>query len=109
MQRVTAGRTTPTIEVIVTEELDAASVPRFSTLLHEAADLHPEHLVVDLAGCPFVDAAAIGMLLDVHRRVWSDGGRLTLRAPLPRVVRTLRLARVDHVLQLSDIPDISDL
>jgi anti-anti-sigma factor len=100
MRSSTAGRTAPTVEIVITEELDADSVPRFAALLHEAADLRPARLVVDLARCPFLDAAAIGMLLEVHRRVWSDGGGLTLRAPGPRVVRTLRLARVDHVLSV---------
>jgi anti-anti-sigma factor len=96
----TAGPTTPTVEVVITEELDAAAVPRFGALLHEAADLHPQRLVVDLAQCPFIDAAGIGMLLDVHRRVWTDGGRLTLRSPVARVARTLQLARVDRVLHV---------
>jgi anti-anti-sigma factor len=98
MRSSTARHTAPTVEIVITEELDADSVPRVAALLHEAADLHPARLVIDLAGCPFLDASAIGMLLDVHRRVWSDGGGLTLRAPGPRIVRTLRLARVDHVL-----------
>ncbi|MFG2041209.1 STAS domain-containing protein [Dactylosporangium sp. NPDC048998] len=88
----------PTVEVVITEELDASSVPRFTALLNEAADMRPEHLVVDLAQCPFIDASAIGMLLDVHRRMWTAGGRLTLRSPGPRVARTLQLARVEHVL-----------
>ncbi|MEV6932259.1 STAS domain-containing protein [Dactylosporangium sp. NPDC051485] len=101
MQSAPADPETPAIEVVITEELDAASVARFGALLHEAADLQPSHLVIDLAGCPFIDAAAIGMLLDVHRRMWSTGGRLTLRSPSPRITRTLQLARVDHVLHVS--------
>ena len=98
--RGTAGPTTPMVEVVITEELDAASVPRVAGLLQDAVALHPAHLLVDLARCPFVDATAISMLLDVHRQVWSAGGRLTLRAPSPRVRRTLQLARVDHVLHM---------
>ncbi|MER7009130.1 STAS domain-containing protein [Dactylosporangium sp. NPDC000555] len=94
----TADPASGTVEVVITEGLDATSVPRFSALLNEAADKQPEHLVVDLARCPFIDASAIGVLLDVHRRVWSAGGRLTLRSPCPRVARTLQLARVEHVL-----------
>ncbi|WP_433075894.1 STAS domain-containing protein [Dactylosporangium sp. CA-139114] len=100
MHSGTADAATPTIEVVIREELDAASVPRFAALLHEAADLGPDHLVVDLTECPFVDAAAIGMLLDVHRRMFVAGGRLTLRSPGPRVTRTLRLARVSNVLHV---------
>ncbi|GAA4249874.1 STAS domain-containing protein [Dactylosporangium darangshiense] len=100
MHSGTAGPTAATIEIVITEELDATSVPRFTLLLNEAADLRPAVLVVDLAQCPFVDAAAIGMLLDVHRRLFAAGGRLTLRSPGPRITRTLQLARVENVLHV---------
>jgi anti-anti-sigma factor len=96
----TAGPTAATIEVVVTQELDAASVPRFAALLDEAAALQPSELVIDLARCPFIDAAAIGMLLDLHRRLFAAGCRLTLRSPGPRIRRTLRLARVENVLHV---------
>ena len=68
--------------------------------LEDALTMHPEQLVLDLASCPFIDATAIGMLLDIHRRVWTSGGRLTLRAPSPRVRRTLQIAHVNHVLRM---------
>jgi len=100
MRSSTAGPVTPTVEIIITEELDAASVPRIAGLLQEAVELHPANLLVDLAQCPFVDATAISMLLDIHRQIWSAGGRLTLRDPSARVRRTLQLARVDHVLHM---------
>lgn len=95
----TAART-PLVEIMVTEELDAASEPRVRALLEDALTMHPEQLVVDLADCPFIDATAIGMLLDIHRQVWTSGGRLTLRAPSPRVRRTLQIAHVNHVLRM---------
>ncbi|MFI5910248.1 STAS domain-containing protein [Dactylosporangium sp. NPDC051541] len=100
MQSGTTEPATPVIEIVINEELDAASVPRFAALLHEAVDLRPDNLVIDLTECPFVDAAAVGLLLDVHRRMFSHGGRLTLRSPGPRVSRTFRLARVDNVLNV---------
>jgi anti-anti-sigma factor len=70
----------------------------------DAAALRPADLVVDLTACAYVDAAGIGVLLDVHRRVWSDGGRLTLRGLSPKVARTLQLARVDRVLYVTKGP-----
>ena len=91
----------PVIEVIVTEELDAGAVPRLDARLAEALELRPARLVVDLAGCPRMDAAAIGLLLDVHRRVRRAGGLLTLRAPSARLLRNLELARADRVLHVS--------
>jgi anti-anti-sigma factor len=90
----------PLVEVVITEELDTRAVPRLRALLGEALLLRPEQLLVDLAGCPFIDAAGIGVLLDAHRQALRDGGRLTLREPSPRLHRTLRLARVAHVLHI---------
>lgn len=89
------------VEVLVTDPLDTSAAPRVRALLDEAAALRPADLVVDMTACAYIDAAGIGVLLDVHRKVWSDGGRITLRGLSPRVARTLRLARVDRVLQVT--------
>lgn len=100
---------TPLVEIMVNEELDAGSEPRVRALLEDALTLHPEQLIVDLAGCPFIDATAISMLLDIHRQVWTSGGRLTLRAPSPRVRRTLQIAHVNHVLRMVPEDDGQDM
>ena len=91
----------PVIEVIVTEELDAGAVPRLDARLAEALELRPARLIVDLQGCSRIDAAAIGLLVEVHRRARLAGGLLTLRAPSPRLLRNLELARADRVLHIS--------
>ena len=97
----------PVIEVIVTEELDFRAVPRLDARLAEALELHPQRLVVDLAACPRMDAAAIGLLVEVHRRARRAGGTLTLRSPSPRLLRNLELARADGVLQvMTDEPEV---
>ena len=57
----------PVIEVIITEELDFQSLPRLDARLAEALELHPARLVVDLAACPRMDAAAIGLPLDPNQ------------------------------------------
>ncbi|MEV0131042.1 STAS domain-containing protein [Dactylosporangium sp. NPDC050688] len=89
------------VEVLVTDPLDTSTAPRLRALLDDAAALRPADLVIDMTACAYIDAAGIGVLLDVHRKVWSDGGRLTLRGLSPKVARTLRLARVDRVLQVT--------
>jgi anti-anti-sigma factor len=93
----------PRVEVHVAEEFDVNTVPRLHALLDEALALNPRELVVDLEDCPLVDAAAIGLLLDVHRRAWRAGGVLTLRSPSARLRRNLRLARVDAVLRVTPL------
>jgi anti-anti-sigma factor len=97
----TVDGTVPVVEVIVTEELDSRSVPRLTAILGEALELHPARLVVDLAECPRIDAAAVGLLVDTHRRVRLGGGLLTLRSPSARLRRILQLARADRVLHVT--------
>ena len=90
----------PLVEVIITEALDSQAAPRLETRLNEAIDLHPVRLIVDVAGCPVLDAAAIDVLLDAHRKTRRSGCRLTLRGPSPKLRRNLRLARVDGVIDV---------
>lgn len=103
--RPTFGRV-PVVEVVITEELDLWAMPRLSALLDDALGLQPQQLVVDLARCPFMDAAAIGVLLEVHKKARRGGGRLTLRSPSARLRRNLRLARADRVLHVT--PESAD-
>jgi anti-anti-sigma factor len=87
---------------VVMEALDGPAVERWTRLLDDAAARAPHRLTVDLSGCPQIGAAAIEMLLRVHRALLTAGGRLTLRSPGERVRRTLALARVDQVLHVED-------
>jgi anti-anti-sigma factor len=92
----------PVVEVIVTGELDVGSVSRVREHLHDALSMKPERLVVDLTDCPFVDACALTMLLDVHRRAWRSGGVLTLKGCSPRVLRLLSLTGLRRVFEISE-------
>ncbi len=88
----------PTVEVVISGDLDVWSAPSVSNTLDEAILLAPQQLIIDLAGCPSIDAAGILMLLDAHRRAIRNGGTVALRSPSARLQRNLRLARVDRVL-----------
>ena len=87
-------------QVRVEGVLDLASVARTREQLHAALAGKPERLVVDLSGCTFVDASALSMLLDVHRRAWRAGGVLTLRGCSPRVLRLLSLTGLRRVFDV---------
>ncbi|MGC9670588.1 STAS domain-containing protein [Planosporangium sp. 12N6] len=96
----------PAVEVFVKGALDAAAVRSLGVVLDRALAQRPQRLVIDLSGCPFLDASGIEVLVDAHRRVWRAGGLLTLRHPAPRVRRLLEIARVDHVLRLALAPPL---
>jgi anti-anti-sigma factor len=86
--------------VEVVGDLDLSSVARTREQLHAALAEAPEQLVVDLSGCTFVDASALSMLVDVHRRACRSGGLLTLRGCSPRVLRLLSLTGLRRVFDV---------
>jgi anti-anti-sigma factor len=100
-ERDSVNAATPLVEIVVGEDLTANAAARLHALLNDALALRPEHLVVDLAGCSYADAHAVDVLLSAHRRAWHMGGRLTLRAPTPRVQRLLQLSHLDQVFHVT--------
>lgn len=97
-QREDLPEAAPTVDVH--GPLELATLPRVRAALDDALVARPQHLVVDLADCPHVDASALAVLLQVHRRMSRYGGRLTLRSASPRVVRVLSLTGLRHVFDL---------
>jgi anti-anti-sigma factor len=92
----------PEATVVVTEALDGATVDRWRALFAAAAARRPARLILDLRHSPRIDAAAIVVLVQLHRELIRADARLTLRAPVARVRRLLGLARVDHVLEVEE-------
>ncbi|MCX4472187.1 hypothetical protein C5N14_16860 [Micromonospora sp. MW-13] len=91
--------TIPLVEVAVTE-FDLACLPETGAVFDRLLALRPAQVVVDLSGCRHIDAAAIGLLLDVHRRLTRADAVLTVRDPNPRIWRILQSARLDQVLPI---------
>ena len=95
----------PIVELHVSGRLDMACLPEFRDALDAAVRLRPNQLVVDLSDCWGIDAAAIGLLLDVHRGLLRADSSLILRAPTTQLRRTLAIARVDQVLRV--LPEVA--
>ncbi|MDG4782259.1 STAS domain-containing protein [Micromonospora sp. WMMD961] len=89
--------TLPLVEVCITE-FDLACLSATGAVFDRLLALHPAQVVVDLSGCRHIDAAAIGLLLDVHRRLARADGVLSVRNPNPRIRRILHTARLDQIL-----------
>lgn len=89
------------LTLVVTGALDVTTLPRVREQLDQAAAGRPARLVVDLSACTFVDASALAVLLDVHRRLSRSGGVLTLRGACPRVLRLLSLTGLRRVFDLA--------
>ena len=97
----TAARDACPATVTVTGALDVTTLPRVREQLEQALAGRPARLVVDLSACSFVDASALALLLDVHRRLSRTGGVVTLRGSCPRVLRLLSLTGLRRVFDLA--------
>lgn len=99
-----SATTAPNAIAIIVEvdvELDISTLPRFSAELDAALAARPARLVVNLTACPFLDAAAMGVLLDAHRATVPYGGELVLRGCSDRVLRLLSLTGLGRVFHFS--------
>jgi anti-anti-sigma regulatory factor len=101
-------QTVPETVVVVTEPFVGPAVDRWRGLIDDALALRPRRLVVDLCASTRIDAAAIVMLLQVHRQMVIADGRLVLYTAGGGVRQMLSLARVDHVLQVEDPGDLME-
>jgi anti-anti-sigma factor len=87
--------------VVVRGALDVSTLARVSEQLDEAMAARPSRLVVDLSDCSFVDASALAVLLEAHRRTSRSGAVLTLCGCSPRVLRLLSLTGLRRVFDLA--------
>ena len=90
----------PVVEVQVLGDLCGPALPSFEASVAEALTVRPAVLIVDLGRSPLIDAAGIGLLLDLHRQMRRRDSRLAVREPTEQVRRLLRLARVDQILDV---------
>jgi anti-anti-sigma factor len=84
-------------ELALSGRLDASSASEMRDALHAAIDAGAGDLIVDASGVDLVDATGLGVLLGAHRRAARAGRRIVLRDASPRLVRILRLARLQRV------------
>ncbi|MEV0430952.1 STAS domain-containing protein [Micromonospora sp. NPDC050495] len=94
----------PRVELDIVDELDLPHLAEVGAALDRVLSLQPAEVVIDLSECRQIDAAAIGLLLDVQRRLARSGGALTLRDPHPRIRRILDTAHLDQVLRIVASP-----
>jgi anti-anti-sigma factor len=93
--------------VVVTDPLDDEVIEQWGQRVTRALASRPDRLIIDLTACPRIDAAAIVLLLQIHRQMECTDAQLILRRPAPPVRHMLSMARIDHVLQVEQ-PEDSD-
>ncbi len=91
-----------TITLEVCSDLDIAEVHHLREQLMDALAVRPRSLVVDLSGCPFLDAQALTPLLDAHRGARRAGVDFALSGLTPQAERLLALAGLQDVFSRLD-------
>jgi anti-sigma B factor antagonist len=89
--------------VVVSGELDLATVPRLSAAVAEHGDA--KVLVLDMTATTFIDSTGVTALLQADRRAGGSGSRLVVVAGDGAVRRVLELCELDGRLTIvSDHP-----
>lgn len=72
----------------------------FQGTLKNLSSADVEHVIVDLALVPFLDSAALGLLMITHRQLLADKRRLSLAYPQATVRQILELANLHKTIPL---------
>lgn len=85
-------------------ELDMSAVPAMRQAVHAALVARPRAVRLDMSAVVFVDACAIGALVELARDAGVAGSRLELAGVSGRVRRILAMLDMDGFLALAAEP-----
>ena len=94
--------TAPALGVIVLEgDVDITTVSRLGAELEGRIAVGTQLLVVDVGQVGLIDSSGVGVLAGAAKRLREErSGSLVLRNASARLLRQLRLMRLDHVFEL---------
>lgn len=72
----------------------------FFTEVRQLVEAGARKLLIDLQGVTYIDSAAIGCLMDIHRLLHEQGGTLRLASPQPRVETMISMTGVHKIVGL---------
>ena len=83
-------------------EIDLHTCPQLRSMLLDLLGAGKSRLVLDLAEVPYLDSAALGVLVDAVRRAREMGGGLYLVRMTPFVKRAFEITRLVKIFQVHD-------
>ena len=81
-------------------EIDLHTCAAFRDALRDQIDQKRMNIIIDLAEVPYLDSAALGVLVDAVRRVREFDGSICLVATTPFVRRAFEMTRLVKIFQL---------
>ena len=86
--------------VTLSGEVDLHTAPALAQALDGVVGLGGTAVPLDLAEVSFVDSTTLGVLLRYHEQFKARGGELLVVTADRRVLRTLEVTGLDHVLAI---------
>ena len=83
-------------------EIDLHTCGAFRDTMRDLIENKHYNLVVNLAEVPYLDSAALGVLVDAVRRVREHDGSICLVSTTPFVRRAFEITRLVKIFQLYD-------
>ena len=93
------------LRICLSGEFDLSQIDAFAVAVDELYDTEIE---LDLSDLDFIDSSGIRALIQLHRRVESDGGRLSIELGASPIARTLQLSGVTRILSFVDVAAAGD-
>lgn len=87
-------------ELVVSGDLDLATVDQFAAAIDELLETEPERVVLDLARVGFIDSAGIKGMLKLADRCRATGATLTTVNASTQVRRVLELTKLTDLFDL---------
>jgi anti-sigma B factor antagonist len=87
--------------VMLAGEVDLHSSPQLRQVLLEILEQRPARLIIDLSGVEYMDSSGVGTMVEIKRRLESDGGRMILAALRPRVRSVFEVTQLDRFFEIA--------
>lgn len=88
--------------VVLRGEIDLHTCPELRNTLQGLLDAGKSRIVLNLAEVPYLDSAALGVLVDAVRRAREQGGTIHLVEVTPFVRRAFEITRLIKIFQVHD-------
>jgi anti-anti-sigma factor len=88
--------------VSVAGDIDLATSPTLLAVCTDSAQRNPETVRIDLARVGFLDSSGINVLVQVKKRLESQGSVMVLHRPTDQTRRVLEIAGLNKFFTVSD-------
>lgn len=83
-------------------EIDQHTSRGLLSAVSEQIDQGISRVIFEMSGLDFIDSTGLSVIVDLHEQAARKGGKLVFAAPSDRILRILRVTRLDRYIDLHD-------